>query len=149
MISSDHGQHFNFGLWTGRILGVLVTIAFIGSSLSKLAHVPKVVEGLTQSGIPAGAVVPIGILELCCLTLYLFPKTSILGTFLLTGYMGGAIVTHIIGRQNLLPPLIVGILMFASAYLRHSDLRNLMPFRSSRASEDKTTNRTTLVPGRL
>ena len=116
-------------LWAGRALGTLITLAFLGSGISKLAQVPKVVDELTRAGLPAGAILPIGILELSCLTLYLVPRTSILGTFLLTGYIGGAIVTHIIGRENFAPPLMVGIWMFASAYLRHPELQKLVPFR--------------------
>ncbi len=117
--------------WARRILGTLVTLAFLGSGISKLAHVPKVIGELTHAGLPEAAILPIGILELTCLALYLFPRTSILGTFLLTGYMGGAIVTHIIGRESFAPPLIVGIWMFASAYLRHPELQKLVPFRNT------------------
>jgi len=117
-------------LWAGRILGTLVTLAFLGSGVSKLAHVPRVVGQLTHDGLPPAAILPLGILELTCLALYLFPRTSILGTFLLTGYIGGAIVTHIIGRGTFVPPLLVGIWMFASAYLRHAELRGLVPFRN-------------------
>lgn len=132
---------------SGRVMTVLVTVAFIGSALTKLAHVPKVVQGLTTAGIPEAAIVPIAILELSCLALYLFPRTSIFGTFLLTGYIGGAIVTHIIGRQTLLPPLIVGVLMFASAYLRHVELRDLVPFRNSREITGKAYR--TTIPSRF
>src|SRR5713226_2271354 len=116
--------------WAGRILGTLVTLAFLGSAISKFAHVPKVIGELTHAGLPEGAILPIGILELLCLALYLLPRTSILGTFLLTGYIGGAIVTHMIGRENFAPPLLVGIWMFASAYLRHAELQRLVPFRN-------------------
>ena len=132
-------------LWAGRILGVFVTLAFMGSAISKLAHVPKVIEELTRAGIPEGAIVPIAILELWCLALYLFPRTSVLGAFLLTGYIGGAIVTHIIGRQNFVAPLIIGLLMFASTYLRHSELRELVPFRSSPPASDRAPQRAVSV----
>jgi hypothetical protein len=115
----------------GALLAVLVTLGFLGSAIAKLAHVPNLSEKLIHAGIPQGAIVPIAILELSCLVLYLFPRTSILGIFLLTGYLGGAIVTHIIGRQNFLPPLTVGLLMFASEYLRVPELRELVPFRKS------------------
>lgn len=128
-------------LWAGRILGTLVTLAFLGSGVSKLAHVPRVVGQLTHDGLPPAAILPLGILELTCLALYLFPRTSILGTFLLTGYIGGAIVTHIIGRGSFFPPLLIGIWMFASAYLRHAELRTLVPFRNlnqaSQAPDDR------------
>jgi hypothetical protein len=122
MVPLDQGVGVKARLWGGRALAVVVTLAFLGSALSKLVHVAKVVEGLTKSGIPQGAIVPIGLLEIACLALYLFPRTSILGTFLLTGYIGGAIVTHIIGRQSLVPPLIVGFLMFA-AVSQHKKFR--------------------------
>lgn len=125
----------------GRIIAVLVTMAFLGSALTKLAHVPKVVGGLTSAGIPEAAIIPIAILELSCLALYLFSRTSIFGTFLLTGYIGGAIVTHIIGRQTILPPLVVGVLMFASAYLRYAELRELVPFRNAARSPAKLSAR--------
>jgi hypothetical protein len=139
MVPLDQGVGVKARLWGGRALAVVVTLAFLGSALSKLVHVAKVVEGLTKSGIPQGAIVPIGLLEIACLALYLFPRTSILGTFLLTGYIGGAIVTHIIGRQSLVPPLIVGFLMFAAAYLRNPDLQDVVPFHSTKNSAAKVT----------
>lgn len=117
-------------IWTARVLTTLVSLAFVGSAITKLAHVPRVVEGLAHAGIPEAAIIPIGLLEVCLVLLYLFPKTSVLGTFLLSGFVGGAIVTHIIGRESLAPPLIVGLVMFAGAYLRHAELRRLVPLRA-------------------
>lgn len=122
--------------WTGRALRGLVTLVFLASAGTKLAHVPKVVSELTRAGIPESAILPIGFLELTCLALYWFPRTSILGTFLFTGYLGGAIVTHIIARENFVPPLLVGIWMFASAYLRYPELRRLVPFRPTKAPDE-------------
>lgn len=141
MISVDEAQRSRTRLWIGRVMGALVTLAFLGSAASKLAHVPTVVGGLTRAGIPERAIVPIALLELSCLALYLFQKTAVLGTFLLTGYIGGAIVTHIIGRQTLLPPLIVGLLMFTSAYLRHRELWDLVPFLRSVRGSDRLPRR--------
>ena len=115
--------------WLGNGLAALVTLALLGSGISKLAHIPKVIGGLTHAGLPDAAILPIGILELSCLALYLIPRTSILGTFLLTGYLGGAIVTHIIARETLAPPVLIGIWMFASAYLRRPELQKLVPLR--------------------
>jgi hypothetical protein len=119
--------------WAGRALRALVTLVFLVSAGTKLAHVPKVVSELTRAGIPESAILPIGFLELTCLALYWFPRTSILGTFLFTGYLGGAIVTHIIARENFAPPLMIGIWMFASAYLRYPELRRLVPFRPAKS----------------
>jgi hypothetical protein len=119
--------------WAGRALRALVTLVFLVSGGAKLAHVPKVVSELTRAGIPENAILPIGILELTCLALYWFPRTSILGTFLFVGYLGGAIATHIIARENFAPPFVVGTWMFASAYLRYPELRRLVPFRPAKS----------------
>ena len=52
-----------------------------------------------------------------------------LGTFLLSGYIGGAVLTHIVGNEAIAPPLIIGVLMFAGSYLRHGTLRKLVPLQ--------------------
>ncbi|MBV9180127.1 MAG: DoxX family protein [Acidobacteria bacterium] len=148
MTSIGEGRHFRAQIWVGRSIAALVSLAFLGSAVSKLAHIPKVVEELTHAGIPEGVILPIAILELSCLALYLLPRTSILGTFLLTGYMGGAIVTHIIGRQSFLAPLVVGLLMFASAYLRRPELRALIPFPTANPVAAKAGHHVAAVPGR-
>jgi hypothetical protein len=133
MKTLDHSNPYR---WSGRILTATAAAAFIGSSLTKLAQVHKVIDELIHAGIPAAAIVPIGVLELTLAILYLLPKTSVLGTFLLTGYIGGAILTHIVARQTLAPPLIVGLLMFAGAYFRHPELRRLVPLRLPAFSGD-------------
>lgn len=125
------------GLWAGRALTILASFAFLVSGITKLAHVPKVFEQLTHAGIPEAAIVAIGVLELCLAALYVFPKTSILGTFLLSGFVGGAIVTHIISRESFAPPLIIGLLMFAGAYFRHAELRRLVPLRVRSDSRER------------
>jgi hypothetical protein len=123
-------------LLAARVLMGVVAFAFIGSAMTKLAHVPKVVGGLVHDGIPEAALVPIAILELSLAVVYLLPRTSLLGTVLLTGYLGGATVTHIIGRETFAPPVVVGTLLFASAYFRYPELRSrLFPFLSPPVAE--------------
>jgi hypothetical protein len=124
-------------VWTARVLTTLVAVAFVGSAITKLAHLPQIIEQLTHAGIPEIAIVPIGVLELCLAVLYLLPRTSVLGTFLLSGFVGGAIVTHIIGRESFAPPLIIGLLMFAGAYFRHEKLREIVPLQSQAGSRDR------------
>ncbi len=87
------------------------------------------VYGLTRAGIPRAAVLPIAVLELSCLALYLIPRTTTLGTLLLTGYFGGATVTHIIGSESFVPPLIVGLVVWGGAYFRIAELQDLLPLR--------------------
>lgn len=81
----QNSQHQRWG-W---ILSGLVTAALAGSATAKIGHVPRVWEGLIDAGIPGQAIAPIALLELSCLALFLIPRTSVLGAFLLTGYLGG------------------------------------------------------------
>lgn len=121
-------------VWAGRVFTGLVTAALVGSAIAKIAGAAVMVDGLTHAGIPRGAIIPIALLELTCLGLYLVRRTKLLGMLLLTGYFGGAIVTHIIGRENFFPPLMIGAWVWAGAYLQTPALRRLLPLA---ATEDR------------
>ena len=120
--------------WAGRILTGFAALALAGSATTKIAGVPKVVEGLIHAGIPPAMVVPIAILELTCLTLYLIPSTAALGAVLLTGYLGAATLTHIIGGENIVPPLAVGAVVWGAAWFRIPAVRALVRAESAPAS---------------
>lgn len=120
--------------WTGRILTGVATVALVGSAIAKIAGVAKMVDGLTAAGIPQAAILPIAVLELTCLALYLIPRTTVLGTLLLTGYFGGATVTHLIGGESLVPPLVIGLMIWGGAYFRVAGLQDLLPFRKRQAN---------------
>jgi hypothetical protein len=117
-------------IW-GTILSGFVTLALVGSAIAKIAHAPKMFDGLIRTGIPETAILPIALLELSCLALFLIPRTSVLGAFLLTGYFGGATLTHIIGGENILPPLTIGLAIWAGAWLRVPELRGLLSLKRS------------------
>lgn len=116
-------------VWAGMSLTGIVTVVLLGSAIAKILGVPQMVDGLTHAGIPRGAIVPIAAVELSCLALYLFPRSAVLGALLLTGYFGGATVTHIIGRENFIPPLIIGLWIWGGVYFRVAELRDLLPLR--------------------
>lgn len=121
-------------LWAGRILRTVVTCALVGSATAKVVHAPKMVADLMHAGIPQGAIVPIAVLELVCLALYLARRTAILGTVLLTGFFGGAVVTHIIGGGSFIPPLVAGVWAWGGTYLRFPKLRSFLPLMDSAGS---------------
>jgi len=129
MKTNFHGDVSKRDIWAGRILAGLVTLMLVGSAGAKLAGAPKMVAGLTHAGIPATAIGPIAMLELVCLFLFLIPRTAMLGTLLLTGYFGGATLTHIIGGESIVAPLAVGLLIWAGAYFRIRELQDLIPLR--------------------
>lgn len=94
------------------------------------------VNGLIRAGIPHAAILPIAALELSCLALYLIPRTAALGTLLLTGFLGGATVTHIIGGENFVPPLMIGLVIWGGAWFRIPEFRNFIPLRKGRERFD-------------
>ena len=123
----------NAKTWISRSFAGFVTLAVSLAAFAKLAHVPKMVDGIMRVGIPGSAIVPIALLELACLTIYLLPRTMVLGAILLTGFFGGAIVVHIISKESIAPLIFIGLLVWGGIYFRVPALQRLLPFRK----EDK------------
>jgi hypothetical protein len=96
--------------------------------------IDPVVESFGRLGYPVSVSVGIGLLELVCLVLYVIPRTSVLGAILLTGYLGGAVATHVrVGSPMLthvLFPIYVAALVWGGLFLREARLRALVPLRS-------------------
>jgi len=118
-------------LWTGRVLSALPVVALLLSASMKLSHAPQFVEMWTgKLGFSEGSLTGVGLLELACVLLYAIPRTSVLGAVLVTGYLGGAIATHVrIGDPGLTTPLMLGVLAWAGLFLRDERVRALMPLR--------------------
>src|SRR5690349_19321404 len=86
---------------TGWILGILPSALFLFSAYMKLSRPPGLEKGFQEQGIPYQYALGLGILELACVVVYLIPRTAVLGAILLTGYLGGAIMTHLrTGQHN-------------------------------------------------
>src|SRR5262245_22462279 len=82
-------------IWIGRTLTALAALFLTLDSVLKLAMIPAVVEGSAKLGYPVGSIFGVGVVLLVCVAVYLVPRTAILGAVLLTGYLGGAIATHV------------------------------------------------------
>lgn len=83
-------------------------------------------------GYQESVLIPLGIVLIVCTVLYLIPRTAVLGAILLTGYLGGAVNTHVHARGSLfeiLFPVIFGALIWGGLYLRDARLRALIPIR--------------------
>ena len=119
-------------LWTGRIMSGLPALFLLVGGVRDLIRPPSVVEGTVRMGYPASVILGLGIVVLLCTILYLIPRTSILGAILLTGYLGGAVATHVrIGDLRSVPfPVLFAVLLWGGLYLRESRLRALLPLRS-------------------
>jgi len=118
-------------LWTGRILSALPVLVMLLSATFKFLHPPQVMEQFTgKFGYPESSIVPLGIIEVSCVLLYAIPRTAVLGAVLATGYLGGAIATHVrVGDPAFFTPLVLGIIVWGGLYLRDPRLRALLPLR--------------------
>lgn len=126
-------------IWAGRIMSGLVALFLLFDSVVKVMRLPLAVEGTTQLGYPESVVVGIGTVQLVCLLVYLIPQTSIFGAILLTGYLGGAIATHVrVGSplfSHVLFPIYVAVLVWGGLFLRSGRLRALIPVQRSEPCE--------------
>jgi uncharacterized membrane protein YphA (DoxX/SURF4 family) len=122
-------------IWAGRVITGLIGLLMAFSGTMKLMNPPAVVEQFVgKFGYPADVTIAIGIVELACVVLYLIPATSILGAVLLTGYLGGAIATHVRVHDSFVAPAIIGIVAWLGVYLRDPRIRALLPLRRSSTS---------------
>lgn len=121
-------------LWASRIMGGIAVLFMLFDTAIKLVRESHAVEGTTQLGYPDGSVQLLGIIEAVCLVLYLIPRTSVLGMVLLTGYLGGAVATHVRLENPLFSHVLfsvyIALMMWGSLYLREPRLRALLPFRT-------------------
>jgi DoxX-like protein len=116
-------------LWTGLIISALPVLLLVFSGVLKLIKPAVVVEEFARLGYPESLVVGIGILELSCTVVYLIPRSSVLGAILLTGYLGGAVATHVRIGDPFFNPIIPGILVWVGLFLRDNRLRALIPLQ--------------------
>ena len=119
-------------IWTGRIISVLPALFLLMDGIMKLFKPVFVVEATVKLGYPESTIIGMGIVLLACTALYLIPRTAILGAILLTGYLGGAVATHVRVGENLfsiLFPVIFGVLLWGGLWLRDKQLRALIPLR--------------------
>jgi hypothetical protein len=122
-------------LWVGRIISGVVALFLLSAAVMDLVKPPFVVQGMVKYGYPESSMVGIGIALLAGVVLYVVPRMSVLGAIVLTGYLGGAVSTHVragdpVGR--ILVPLVFGLLTWGGIYLRDGRLRALVPLRRPR-----------------
>ena len=121
-------------LWAGRIISALPALFLLMDGIMKLFKPALVVEATVKLGYPESVILPIGIVLVVSTALYLVPRTSVLGAILLTGYLGGAVATHVRVGEGLFPvffPVIFGVLIWLGLYLRDDRLRALIPLMYS------------------
>ena len=121
-------------LWSGRLLSGLVIVFLLFDGAIKLVPWPVVTETMDRMGYGSSEALArsLGLITIVCTALYAVPPTSILGAILLTGYLGGAIASHVrIGSpmfSHILFGFYLGLMVWSGLWLRDRSLRALLPF---------------------
>ncbi len=132
--TSSHVSSPSRGAKVGGYVSSGLAVAFLtmDATMKVFATAPAI-EGTKQLGYDPSVIVPLGAVQLVCLVVYLFPRTSVLGAILWTGYLGGAIATHVrVGNplfSHVLFPVYVAALLWFGLWLRSPALRALVPLR--------------------
>jgi DoxX-like protein len=127
-------QSSRLTVWGGRVLTALPILIMLASALMKLNPNPQMLEQFVgRFGYAESSLLTIAVLELACVALYAIPQTAVLGAVLMTGYLGGAIATHVrVGDPGYVVPLLLGVSAWAGLFLRDERLRTLLPIRKKR-----------------
>src|SRR5262249_53103527 len=119
-------------LWTGWVLSALPALFLLFDGAMKLVKPDFVVEATVKLGYAESVILPLGIVFLTCTVLYFIPATAALGAILLTGYLGGAVATHVHhgdGPFEIFFPVVFGALLWVGLVLRDERLRCILPGR--------------------
>ena len=111
----------------------LPALFLLVDGVMKLVKPAPGVEGTLRYGFSESVIIPLGILLTACTIIYVIPHTAVLGAILLTGYLGGAVATHVRFGDPWFPilfPVCNGALVWDELYLRDGRLRALIPLRS-------------------
>jgi hypothetical protein len=117
----------------GRVISALAVLFLAFDTAIKFTQLPTVAESMNQLGYPLSLTALIGGIEIVCLVVYLVPRTSLLGAILLTGYLGGAIASHVrVGNpvfSHVLFPIYIAAMLWGGLYLRDARVRAIISSR--------------------
>jgi hypothetical protein len=115
---------------TGRVLTAITALFLTFDAAVKVLRLDIAVEGTMQLGYPDSIILPLGLVQLAFLALYLIPRTAVFGAVLWTGYLGGAVATHVrLGNPlftHTLSPIYVAAFLWLGLWLRDRRVRTLL-----------------------
>lgn len=118
--------------WAGIVVSAIPALFLLMDAVGKFVKPAPVVEGTLGLEYQESVIMPLGVVLLASTIFYIVPKTSVLGAILLTGYLGGAVATHVRVESPLfthqLFPVYLGVLLWLGLFLRDRRLRAILPF---------------------
>ncbi len=116
-------------LWTSYIIQAIVVLMLLMGAVNNILQTESALSGAAEFGYPSESVLYMGIILLISTILYAIPRTCVVGAILLTAWLGGAVATHVIHQDplfNILLPVLFGILIWISIWLRDKRLQDLL-----------------------
>ncbi|MBI1362199.1 MAG: DoxX family protein [Alphaproteobacteria bacterium] len=133
LTAGDAGRPRRGMLWGGYALSGLAVAFFLMDAAMKLMQLPVVASTGEALGWAADTALPLGVTLLVCTVLYVVPQTAVLGAVLLTGYLGGAVATHVRVASPLFSHVLfgvyLGVMVWGGLWLRDARLRAIFPLR--------------------
>lgn len=118
-------------VWVGRAMSALVVLVLLADAGVQLFAPNLLRPAMDASGFPMHLAPALGTIMLICAVLCALPHTAMLGAIVVTGFLGGAICTHVrLGEFGSPPQLIclaLGLLAWGGLYLRDTRVRALLP----------------------
>jgi len=131
MLMSQTATTPNWMIWTGRVISALPVLMLIFSGVMKFNLPDDALKQMTTIGWEPKVLPGLAIIELGAVLLYIIPQTAVVGAILITGYLGGAIATHVrvADYSGMSFPIVLAVLAWVGLYLRDYRVRRLIPFR--------------------
>ena len=120
-------------LWTGHTLSGLVVVFLLFDGAIKLVPWPIVTETIDRMAYGSSETLArsLGLIFIVCTVLCAVPPTSIVGAILVTGYLGGAVASHvridIPSFSHILLGVYPGLMVWSGIRLRNRNF-HMLPF---------------------
>jgi hypothetical protein len=128
-MSSESRNVSKAAKWTGWVLTILPVLMFMLGPVMLLTKRADMVKDMGKHGYAERVVVPLIIVQVLCALLFVIPRTAVLGAVLITGWLGGAVATHVIAGEKWFFPVIFGVVVWLALFLRDRRVRALLPLR--------------------
>jgi hypothetical protein len=112
------------------VLTVLPALFFMMGPVMLITNRAEMTKNMGHYGYAERYVLPLVIVQVLCAVLYVIPQTAVLGAVLMTGWLGGAVSTHVRAEEAWLFPVIFGVVVWLGLFLRDRRVRALLPLRT-------------------
>ena len=106
----------------GWVLTAIIGLILVATGVMKLMGGEQMEKGTASMGISMDTIKIIGVIEMICALLFVFPRTGVLGALLLSAYLGGAIATNLEHHQPFIVPVVLNCIVFITAAIRYPEL---------------------------